>query len=308
MLARRGMALVLTTAALHLSVQAAGDERTWSRAPPSPPPGQQQPPPPVSPEKQQEMLATVAELCPSEHAECTGTPACLAEMTDSFGPRTWRKPPSPLLEKVIRCYREQKAAPKGSGGGKKRKPKRGTAMNEEDSAAATDATTGASPPVGEKALSRIANDIKCEVCSYTTEDMLSMIVQQVATDREKASDGANGAKKWLDGLCDEPRPMVQRMIGLYDIKECKAVDIDLARLDPTRPCSKPNQLWHAIREPPQVASKRHFLRHLYINGVNQLIILPRQARDKHRENSKTMAFRTGRVETWRRGRRRRGAV
>ena len=32
--------------------------------------------------------------------------------------------------------------------------------------------------------------------------------------------------------------------------------------------------------------KRHFLRHLYI----ECVILPRQARDKHRENSKTMPF------------------
>ena len=34
------------------------------------------------------------------------------------------------------------------------------------------------------------------------------------------------------------------------------------------------------------ARKRHFLRHLYI----KIIILPRQARDKHRENSKKRAF------------------
>jgi hypothetical protein len=32
--------------------------------------------------------------------------------------------------------------------------------------------------------------------------------------------------------------------------------------------------------------KRHFLRHLYI----KCIILPRQARDKHRENSKEVPF------------------
>jgi hypothetical protein len=32
--------------------------------------------------------------------------------------------------------------------------------------------------------------------------------------------------------------------------------------------------------------KRHFLRHLYI----KCIILPRQARDKHRENSKKVPF------------------
>jgi len=32
--------------------------------------------------------------------------------------------------------------------------------------------------------------------------------------------------------------------------------------------------------------KRHFLRHLYI----ECIILPRQARDKHRENSKKVPF------------------
>jgi hypothetical protein len=34
--------------------------------------------------------------------------------------------------------------------------------------------------------------------------------------------------------------------------------------------------------------KRHFLRHLY----TKCIILPRQARDKHRETQKKMAFRT----------------
>jgi hypothetical protein len=34
------------------------------------------------------------------------------------------------------------------------------------------------------------------------------------------------------------------------------------------------------------ARKRHFLRHLYI----KIIILPRQARDKHRENSKKVPF------------------
>ena len=34
------------------------------------------------------------------------------------------------------------------------------------------------------------------------------------------------------------------------------------------------------------ARKRHFLRHLYI----KCIILPRQARDKHRENSKKVPF------------------
>jgi hypothetical protein len=32
--------------------------------------------------------------------------------------------------------------------------------------------------------------------------------------------------------------------------------------------------------------KRHFLRHFYINAI----ILPRQARDKHRENSKKARF------------------
>ena len=35
--------------------------------------------------------------------------------------------------------------------------------------------------------------------------------------------------------------------------------------------------------------KRHFLRHLYI----KIIILPRQARDKHRENSKKVPFSQG---------------
>jgi hypothetical protein len=37
------------------------------------------------------------------------------------------------------------------------------------------------------------------------------------------------------------------------------------------------------------ARKRHFLRHLYI----KCIILPRQARDKHRENSKKCRFLAG---------------
>jgi gluconate kinase len=37
---------------------------------------------------------------------------------------------------------------------------------------------------------------------------------------------------------------------------------------------------------PSQASKRHFLRHLYI----KCIILPRQARDDHRENSKKVPF------------------
>jgi hypothetical protein len=39
------------------------------------------------------------------------------------------------------------------------------------------------------------------------------------------------------------------------------------------------------------ARKRHFLRHLYI----KIIILPRQARDKHRENSKKVPFSQGEV-------------
>ena len=50
--------------------------------------------------------------------------------------------------------------------------------------------------------------------------------------------------------------MIQRMIGLYDIRECQPVDIDLARLDPSRPCARPNQRWHAVRDPPAVKSQR----------------------------------------------------
>jgi hypothetical protein len=41
------------------------------------------------------------------------------------------------------------------------------------------------------------------------------------------------------------------------------------------------------------ARKRHFLRHLYI----KIIILPRQARDKHRENSKKVPFSQGSSRT-----------
>eukprot|EP01046_Picozoa_sp_COSAG06_P005723 COSAG06_NODE_259_length_18912_cov_53.912614_2_plen_178_part_00 len=49
----------------------------------------------------------------------------------------------------------------------------------------------------------------------------------------------------------------------------------------------------ASRQPAAAAAglKRHFWRHFYI----KIIVLPRQARDKHREDSKKMAF-------WQRGR------
>jgi hypothetical protein len=40
--------------------------------------------------------------------------------------------------------------------------------------------------------------------------------------------------------------------------------------------------------------KRHFFRHLYI----KCIILPRQARDKHRENSKKVPFSQARLLLW----------
>jgi hypothetical protein len=42
------------------------------------------------------------------------------------------------------------------------------------------------------------------------------------------------------------------------------------------------------------ARKRHFFRHLYI----KCIILPRQARDKHRENSKKVPFSQARLLLW----------
>jgi hypothetical protein len=51
-----------------------------------------------------------------------------------------------------------------------------------------------------------------------------------------------------------------------------------------RPCRQPYS--YTQRKRRHRARKRHFLRHLYIKTN----ILPRQARDKHRENSKTMPF------------------
>ena len=50
----------------------------------------------------------IKKACPEEHAACTADGECAAEMADSFGPRKWSKPPSPLLETVVRCYRTHK--------------------------------------------------------------------------------------------------------------------------------------------------------------------------------------------------------
>jgi hypothetical protein len=52
-------------------------------------------------------------------------------------------------------------------------------------------------------------------------------------------------------------------------------------------CDPPLDYWFASDEPGLAqVRKRHFLSHLYI----KCIILPRQARDKHRENSKKVPF------------------
>ena len=185
-------------------------------------------------------VATIKAACPEEHAACAADGDCTAEMADSFGPRKWNRPPSALLETVVRCYRAHKQ------GGQQNQPRSGSVAEGTSAAGGT----GARDPV------RIADDVKCEVCGFATQDMLTMIVQQVATDRALASDGARGAKVWLDGLCEEPRPMIQRMIGLYDLRECQPVDIDMARLDASRPCGRQNQRWHAVRDPPAVEAQR----------------------------------------------------
>jgi hypothetical protein len=49
---------------------------------------------------------------------------------------------------------------------------------------------------------------------------------------------------------------------------------------------------------PKQVRKRRFLRHLYINAI----ILPRQARDKHRKNSKKVPFSARRLGLYRAGR------
>ena len=194
----------MVTAALFVLLTAtrigAAQQRTWSSDPPPPPP-----------RPSSSSIAEVRAACPAEFAECNRDAGCAKEIEESFGPRKWSQPPSPLLEKVVRCYRA--SIKEGAG-----RPAKAAADPHE-----------------------IAEDLQCEMCSFVMEDMLSMIVQQLATDPDKASDGANGARKFLSGLCDEPRPMIARMLGLYEIRECSKVDVDLARLDKTRskPCCAP---------------------------------------------------------------------
>ena len=63
----------------------------------------------------------------------------------------------------------------------------------------------------------------------------------------------------------------------------KTADNPVTWSDPTQPCSFPGRVW---RSDPKAVRKTAFLSHLYI----KCIFLPRQARDKHRENSKKMPF------------------